>query len=105
MTLLRGGRFHTVTGMSDKGRAIKWLLDEYGKHSPESKFTSLGLGDSGNDVEMFHAVDHAILINNPHIEQPLLNDLGHLHKTTLVGPAGWNRSVLDFTANQLTENK
>lgn len=103
LSISRGGRFHSVTGGSNKGRAVKWLLAEYKKHAQNAVFVSLALGDGENDIDMFRAVDHASLINNPHIEQTRLQGFCGLGKTGLVGPAGWNRAVLDFIALQINE--
>lgn len=96
LKILSGGRFHTVIGDSDKGRAIGCLQQQFQQHHANSRFITLGLGDSSNDLDMFNTVDHAVLIRNPHIQQDTLESITNINTTRLSGPAAWNQAVLDF---------
>ncbi|WP_067050058.1 mannosyl-3-phosphoglycerate phosphatase [Methanofollis ethanolicus] len=86
----RGGRYFHLTGDSDKGRAVSLLAalfrEEYGT------VTTVGLGDSRNDLPMLAAMDIPILVQKSD---------GSYEKTgpevvhaNGVGPEGWNRAVV-----------
>lgn len=95
LTVVKGGRFYHLMGECDKGIAAKKVINMFSKGCTES-ISSLGLGDSENDIEMLLAVDRAILVkrhdgswfDGPETETFL--------KTKGIGPAGWNEAVLDF---------
>ncbi len=62
LTLIQGGRFyHVLSKGSNKGAAVRWLLDLYRGHDGRP-WQSLGLGDGPNDISMLRAVDYAVII-------------------------------------------
>jgi mannosyl-3-phosphoglycerate phosphatase len=90
--LTRGGRFWHLLGPSDKGRAVRWLLDAAARLSGREP-ASLALGDSENDLPMLEAVSVGVLVERP--------GGGHLtprppgiRTVAGVGPTGWCRAVL-----------
>ena len=95
LRVVKGGRFYHLMGKCDKGIAAKKVSNIFSKGRTES-ISSLGLGDSENDLAMLLAVDRAVLVkrhdgswfDGPETETFL--------KTKGVGPAGWNEAVLDF---------
>ncbi len=91
-TILQGGRFLHVTGGCDKGKALKWLTDQFQQQNPDYRYTTLAAGDSHNDVAMLEAVDHAVLIRSPVHSAP---DVTHpnIYKTEAFGPEGWAESL------------
>ncbi len=56
----RGGRFIHVLGECDKGKAVALLRDLYVQ--AYAKVTTVGVGDSDNDVSMLRVVDHPFWI-------------------------------------------
>ena len=68
----QGGRFLTVSGDVDKGRAMPVLSNHYGP------VTLVVVGDSPNDLSMLRRADIALLIRSRHTEKML---------TELQGPA------------------
>src|SRR4030043_949420 len=60
MNYVWGGRFHHILGKNDKGKAVEILKELY-----ENEFfsiTTVGIGDSLNDIPMLLAVDHPIFL-------------------------------------------
>lgn len=88
----RGGRYFHLTGDSDKGRAVSLLAalfrQEYGE------VTTVGLGDSANDLPMLAATDIPVLVQRPDGSYEE-TDLDAVHAGG-VGPEGWNRAVIEI---------
>ncbi|MEQ8997316.1 MAG: HAD-IIB family hydrolase [Coleofasciculus sp. B1-GNL1-01] len=58
-----GDRFcHLIGAGAGKGKAVQWLVDSYQSAQPDAKITTLGLGNSPNDLEMLEAVDIPIIV-------------------------------------------
>jgi len=55
-----GGRFYSVMGKTDKGKAAKKLVELFKRESGEIE--SIGVGDSLNDLPMMGVVDRPFLI-------------------------------------------
>lgn len=60
-----GGKFYSVIGKTDKGRAVKKLLELFKKEF--GKVESIWVGDSPNDFPMLEVVDKPFLIGNKKI--------------------------------------
>ncbi|MEK6481563.1 HAD-IIB family hydrolase [Catalinimonas sp. 4WD22] len=91
-----GGKFHTVMGKgSDKGLAVnilnKLLELKYGK------ITTVGLGDSANDLPLLKAVDHPFLVQKPSGKWQEIADL-YVQKVNAIGPEGWNLAIQSIFA-------
>jgi mannosyl-3-phosphoglycerate phosphatase len=90
----RGGRFHHLTGPVNKGRGLQRLLALYAAEG--RRFTTIGLGDSGNDVPLLHEVDRPILVPRPDgkVDEALRAAFPHAERAPAPGPTGWNAAVL-----------
>ena len=88
-----GGRFLTLSFGQTKADRMAQIIETC---RPQ---VTLALGDAPNDVEMLQTADHGVIIANPH-RAPLppldTEGAGRITRTTLPGPEGWNREVLDF---------
>jgi mannosyl-3-phosphoglycerate phosphatase len=91
-----GGRFHHLMGPSDKGRACRELIRCYRRHySGEAEPpTTLGLGDSRNDLPLLASVDRPILVQKPDGSYEPAIQIPHLIRAPGIGPAGWNGALL-----------
>lgn len=104
LTLVKGGRFHTLCGQSSKGQAMRrmlerlsvtWLKDDGAK--PHPRFTTIALGDSPNDIPMLAEADYAVQIPSKKGKRTLpLLDHSNLRIAPQPGPAGWNDAVNDL---------
>ncbi len=88
------GRIFHVMGNHDKGRAVNILKSLYEKQY--GAVTSIGLGDSLNDLPMLKAVDRAVLVRHADGSCDARIKIPGLQKTRLPGPAGWNETMLQL---------
>lgn len=94
LRVTRGGRFWHITGEADKGRALRALLDLY--QAEGRRFSTVGLGDSANDLPLLHAVDRPIVMPRPggELDAELRHSLPAAERAPAPGPRGWNIAVL-----------
>ena len=92
-TILRGGRFVHVAGASDKGRALRWLVELYRNQADDMATFSIALGDSHNDVAMLDSADSAVVVRSPNHGAPALNRDTGVYITRELGPRGWDEGV------------
>ncbi|MCG2741813.1 MAG: HAD-IIB family hydrolase [Syntrophaceae bacterium] len=65
LKVTRGGRFHHLIGREqDKGVAVRMVIDIFKINSGE-ELTTIGIGDSENDLPMLEQVDIPVLIPRP----------------------------------------
>jgi mannosyl-3-phosphoglycerate phosphatase len=105
LTLVKGGRFHTLSGPSSKGQAMRRMverlsvtwLDDAPENKRQQRFTTIALGDSPNDIPMLAEADFAVQIPSKHGKRsaPLL-DHPNFCMAPKPGPAGWNEAVNDI---------
>jgi len=99
LRVTRGGRFHHLTGPTDKGVAVRALLEVMPTGSPG---TTVGLGDAANDLPMLRAVDHPVLVPRKRggVDPVLVAALPTARTAPLPGPAGWAAVVLELLAEE-----
>ncbi len=89
----QGGRFLSVSGDCDKGRALLWLKQQYQLWFQADAVVDIAIGDSGNDVAMLEVADTALLIRSPKHSFPSLVRTGSVLRSEAFGPAGWAEGV------------
>jgi mannosyl-3-phosphoglycerate phosphatase family protein len=89
----RGGRFFSVSGDCDKGRALTWLRDAYRAALGAACCHDLAIGDSGNDRAMLEAAETALVIRSPAHDFPTLSRSDGVIYSRDCGPAGWAEGV------------
>lgn len=92
-TVLQGGRFLSVSGNCDKGRALGWLRDVYRRRQPDLPCHDLAVGDSPNDCAMLEAAETALLVRSPAHPFPPLRRREGVIRSAAPGPAGWAEGV------------
>ncbi|MBN7795140.1 HAD-IIB family hydrolase [Parahaliea mediterranea] len=92
-TVLRGGRFLSVSGDSDKGRALQWLRACYREREPGLPVDDLAAGDGDNDRAMLEAAGTALLVRSPVHDFPQLRRGSRVIRSRATGPAGWAEGV------------
>lgn len=98
--ILQGGRFLHVSGYCDKGQAQQWLVAQYQKEYPEQTYTSIALGDSGNDIAMLEQADMAVQIKSPVHGFPPLARTENIYQTKGCGPVGWAESLTELVLTE-----
>ncbi|MGE0886457.1 MAG: HAD-IIB family hydrolase [Blastocatellales bacterium] len=89
----QGGRFYHLHGNNDKGIAIELLTRLFQRKYGE--VSTIGLGDSLNDLPMLDAVDLPILVAKPggRHDQNLMDCLPRVQTVAGIGPRGWQVAV------------
>jgi mannosyl-3-phosphoglycerate phosphatase len=93
-----GGRFYHLHGNTDKGVAVERLVSWYRASLPH--ITTVGLGDSPNDIDMLRKVDHPFLVRSRQSYPGVEKDIPAIIVTEEKGPAGWNRAVSGILAGK-----
>jgi mannosyl-3-phosphoglycerate phosphatase len=98
LRVTRGGRFHHLTGPTDKGAAVRALLGAL----PADPGATVGLGDAANDLEMLRAVDRPVIMPRKRggVDPALAAALPDALRAPAPGPAGWAAAVLSLLASQ-----
>jgi len=88
-----GGRYSHIMGDNDKGKAVSILADIF-RHEYD-ELTTIGLGDSLNDLPMLEAVDVPVLVQKPDktYEPRIKIDV---MRAGGVGPKGWNSALMEI---------
>jgi len=99
--VVRGGRFYHLTGKSNKGRAVRMLMQLYRMAHQIQIF--IGLGDSENDLSLLQSVTMPILMAKPDgtFDASVLQRMPSV-KRALAGPAGWLQIVSALLRQQTT---
>jgi len=85
----KGGKFFGVMKGTDKGKAVKALMEHF-KQEFFDVF-SVGLGDAENDFEMLRACDKAFLVGKRGGNYASTE----FERAPGIGPRGWNKAVIN----------
>jgi mannosyl-3-phosphoglycerate phosphatase len=94
LNIVQGGRFMHVRANVDKADGVEILLDAFRQEYPKIQWTSIGLGDGGNDVGMLNLVDRAVVVRPKHGRPLPVVDNPQCLITEATGPEGWNSAIL-----------
>ena len=95
-TVLQGGRFLSIGGDADKGRAMLQLHSLYLQQVEQTNCETLAIGDSGNDISMLEQASSALIIKSRNHSPPQLTRTDNTVISTLTGPAGWAAGVAEW---------
>jgi mannosyl-3-phosphoglycerate phosphatase len=83
-----GGRYCHILGDNDKGKAVEILNALYTQRY--ARITTIGVGDSFNDLPMLRAVDIPVLVAKPDGRHEYIDEEKvRMRKESGVGPVGW----------------
>lgn len=95
-TVLQGGRFLSIGGDTDKGRALLQLQNLYLQQVQQPGCETLAIGDSGNDISMLEQASSALVIKSDNHSPPQLKRSKNSSVSTKTGPTGWAAGVADW---------
>jgi mannosyl-3-phosphoglycerate phosphatase len=90
-----GGKFHHILGKNDKGKAVEILKKLY--ENEYFSISTVGIGDSLNDLPMLSAVDHPIFLRKK--DDFLPETLSPIQNLTIIDgtvPQAWNDAILNI---------
>ncbi len=90
------GAFFHILGDHNKGRAVGILSAFYRRR--DGDITTVGIGDSLNDLPLLHAVDRPVLVKKKDGTHDSRIDLPGLLRTEGIGPEGWSEAILSIVA-------
>ena len=93
LRLTRGGRFHHITGRSDKADAVSLLMEAWKNSSP---LKTIGIGDAPNDAGFLNVVDYPVLMESPEIDE--MKRLVPRARIAVAGPRAWSRAIFEILA-------
>jgi mannosyl-3-phosphoglycerate phosphatase len=88
-----GGRFFHFTGANDKGKAVQIVKKLFLNAFPDKKFTTVGLGDSANDIPMLRQVDIAVVIRKKSGKWESIEGFDSPIFSRNPGPKGWAEAI------------
>jgi mannosyl-3-phosphoglycerate phosphatase len=88
------GQFFHLMGNHHKGRAVDILRTMYKR--AHGSVTSVGIGDSLNDLPFLLSVDKPVLVKKKSGKHDARIDIPGLLRTQGKGPEGWNQAVLEL---------
>lgn len=95
-----GGRFLSVGGDCDKGKALIWLRNEFQRSFNGVRVADLAIGDSGNDRAMLEVAGSAVLVRSPEHDYPELRRSSGVMRSLAYGPEGWAEGVSRWLLEQ-----
>ena len=102
MKSVRGGRFQHVSGQHDKGCAVRLLTGLFRRRAG-GHVTSIGLGDSPNDIPLLLAVDIPVVVGSAADAAEILPQVPNARVADREGPGGWSDAVLDILTEQFAD--
>lgn len=102
LALIPGGRFFHLTGLSDKGAAIRRFVDL--TQTERKRPVTIGIGDSANDVPMLSAVDIPVVVQKSGgvYDEGVTLRLPGILRAPGIGPAGWHAMVMKLLSGELS---
>lgn len=89
----RGGRFYTIAGETDKGKAYRWLRSQYAESNGGVSVHDLCIGDGANDVPFLEDGEAALLIPANDRPLPTLRREQGIMVGAGFGPTAWADGV------------
>jgi mannosyl-3-phosphoglycerate phosphatase len=99
LQITEGGRFFHLMGNNDKGKAVRHLIKLYAPGTESGSLTTIGIGDSTNDLPMLESVDHPLLLQKSEGRYEEGIDLENLTHAPGLGPGGWRNAILKLLDN------
>lgn len=90
-----GGKFYEVFRGGDKGKAVKILIELFKLNFGD--ITTIGVGDSPNDIGMLETVDLPILVQTENSRWNRIK-IKNLKRVRGIGPEGWGQAISELVS-------
>ncbi|MFC2163759.1 HAD-IIB family hydrolase [Acidobacteriota bacterium] len=94
LQITRGGRFFHLMGKNDKGKATRKLREIY--EAEKGPCTTIGIGDSLNDMPMLNNVDYPVLLQKSDGKYDESINWENLIHAPGMGPTGWRDAIISL---------
>jgi len=94
LRILKGGRFYHIIGSSNKGKALRLILEIYKKNFPYESFITIALGNSENDNSMLKVTDFAGVVRSSADFILNLKRKKNVFYSNSLAPLGWKNVLL-----------
>jgi len=94
LQITRGSRFFHLMGKNDKGKAVRRLRELYDDEN--GPFTTIGIGDSLNDLPMLKSVDFPVLLQKSDGYYVEFGNWTNLIRAPGKGPTGWRDAIISL---------
>lgn len=91
------GKIYHLLGQSDKGKAVNLLSGLYQRKW--GSVTTIGIGDSPNDMPMLQVVDVPVIVQKPDGTYDRLLSTVNAIRAHGSGPVGWNSIITELLAS------
>jgi mannosyl-3-phosphoglycerate phosphatase len=89
------GKFYHIMGRTDKGKAVRLLIDLYKRTFGD--VVTVAIGDSMNDLPMLREVQYPCIVRKSDgCYDSAFEEYPSVRRIDGIGPEGWNRAVLEL---------
>jgi mannosyl-3-phosphoglycerate phosphatase len=99
LQILFGGRFMHILGKTDKGKALKLVVEGFLNKLNLNSIKTIALGDTLNDVAMLNNANIRILVKRYNNKYDQRVQIDNLIYSPYIGPKGWNHSLLEIISS------
>lgn len=101
LQLQKGGRFYHVMAAHDKGQALRYLMENFGRALwGATEFKVLALGDGENDRSHLEMADIAVVMPNADHHYLSLNSNNQVYQASCSAPQGWVEALEKFVIKE-----
>ena len=94
LDIVKGSRFYHICSGQNKGKALLYFLNKLKLSSSNKNYTTVGVGDSYNDIDMLSNVDYPCVVRssyNSNLVKEIDNENVILSESS--APKGWKECV------------
>ena len=94
LDIIKGSRFYHICSGHNKGKALLFFLDKLKLSSSHKNYTTVGVGDSHNDIDMLSNVDYPCIVrssDNHNLAKKIKNQNTIVSESS--APQGWEECI------------
>ena len=94
LDVVKGSRFYHICSGQNKGKALLYFLNKLKLSSSDKNYTTVGVGDSYNDIDMLSNVDYPCIVrssDNHNLAKKIKNQNTIVSESS--APQGWEECI------------